>query len=77
MPPAMMEVLAGVTVMEVSTGCVTVSNVEPLTAFSAARIVVAPRATPVASPEPLIVAAPVFEEDHVTTLERSEVLPSE
>ena len=56
---------------------VVVRSVLPLTVCNVALIVgVFPAATIVASPELLIVAAAVLEEDHVTTEVASFVLPS-
>lgn len=75
--PTASEGFAGLTVMEVSTGCITVRNVDPEIAFRAALIDVVPTATPVATPELAIVAAAGFVDVHVTWLVRSFVLPSE
>ena len=46
----------------------TVRMVVPLIAPDTALIVVVPAATPVATPEELIVATPVFDDDHVAVL---------
>ncbi len=52
--------------IDASVGGKTVSMVELLTPFFAAAMVLLPAATPVANPEPPIIAAPAFEEVHVT-----------
>ncbi len=52
--------------IDVSVAGKTVSVVEPLTPFLEAAMVLLPAATPVANPEPPIVAAPLFEEVQVT-----------
>jgi len=46
-------------------GAVTVAGVDPVTELRAADMVVEPAATPVASPEELMVATAVLEEVHV------------
>jgi len=67
---------AGVTAIEAKVGAVTVSVVESFTEPKLARIVVAPGATVVASPELLTVATVTAEEFQLTVLVRSCVLPS-
>jgi hypothetical protein len=68
--PAAIDAVTGVTAMDVSTADVTVS-VAPgeLMPFCVAVIVVAPTATPVATPEVLIVAVGTLEEFQVTLFE--------
>jgi len=69
--PAAIEAVAGVTAIETSTAGVTVS-VTPgeLMPACTAVIVVVPTATPVATPEALIVAVGVLDELQVTLLVR-------
>jgi len=70
-PPTVINIVAGATEIETSIGGVTVS-VTPgeVMGPSEAEIVVAPIATPVATPEALIVAFARLEEFHVTLLVR-------
>ena len=74
--PLVIKGFAGVTVIETSTGAVTVRFVEPVIEPEVARIVVVPVATPVASPALVIVAVAVFVELQVTELVRFWVLLS-
>ena len=74
--PLTMVELAGVTTRDTNTGGVTVKLVKPTIAPKVAEIVALPAATPDASPAAVIVAAPVFEEPHVTELVRLSVLLS-
>jgi hypothetical protein len=74
--PAKIDALIGVTVIETSTGAVTVRLVEPLVDASAAPMLVVPCDSVVARPDPPIVATFVADDDQVTELERSAVLPS-
>ena len=74
------EGLAGVTVIELRVAPVTVKTVDPLRAPRVALMVVFPGATGVATPiEPAaleMVATAVLEDDHVTWVVRSWVVPS-
>ena len=74
--PLRIEVLAGVTANDTSTGGVTVSPVEPLTVPSVAVMVVPPVAAPFATPLLLIAATAVVLELHVTELLTSWLVPS-
>ena len=74
--PAAMEVFAGVTAIDTSTGAVTVSVVEPVILLSAAVIVEAPVFTAFAKPPAAIVATLGADEPHVAVLVRFCVLPS-
>jgi hypothetical protein len=62
----MIEGFVGVTAIDCSVAAVTVSTVDPLTAFSVALIVLVPTPTPVARPVALIVAVVVVPDAHVT-----------
>ena len=73
--PAAMEGVAGVTEMEVKTAGVTVNAAEPLTAPTAAAMVVVPCATLVANPALLTAATAVADELHVAVVVRFCVLP--
>ena len=79
--PAAIEAVAGATVIVTSTAGVTVKAAVPEMSPDAAVMVLAPVATPVASPwEPEVletVAAEVFEDDHVAVVVRFWVLRSE
>ena len=66
----------GLTLMDCSTGLVTVSPVEPEMLPDAAPIVDMPVPVPVARPSSLIFATDVVEEDHLTLSVRFLVLPS-
>ena len=73
--------MAGVTEMDESVGgggvvLETVSAALPVTPLSVALIVAEPAATPVASPEALMVATAVLEEVHATLEVRLAVVPS-
>lgn len=72
-----MEVLGGVTVIELIVGLGTATTEVPATAPSAALIKAFPAATPVAKPLLLIVAAAVLVDDQSTKLLTSIVEPSE
>ena len=77
-PPAGAEGFAGVTVIEESVAAVIDSVVVLDTPPDAAvMVVLCPAVTAVARPEALMVAAAVFEDDHVTVDVRSLVLLSE
>ena len=64
--PLLMDVFAGVTAMDSSTGGVTVRPVEPLIEPEVAMIVVLPVPAPAASPALVIVATEVLLELQVT-----------
>jgi len=74
--PTATEKFAGVTVIDVKVGCVTVNSVEPLTAPDVAVIVEEPAATPVDSPDEDIVAVAAIADDHTAVAVKSFVLPS-
>ncbi len=74
--PTGIEAFEGVIVMDTNVGCVTVNNVEPLTDPDVAAMVDDPTAAPLARPEPEIVAAVMFVDDHATVVVRFFVLPS-
>lgn len=74
-PPRITTPFAGVTATETSSGAVTVSCVELFMAPEVAVMVLWPCATDVARPEELMVATVVLEDDHITELVRSCVLP--
>ncbi len=73
--PAGIEAAEGLTVMEVSTGAVTVNAAEPLMLPEAAVMVAAPCEMPLAKPLALIVAMDGSNELHCTVLVRFCVLP--
>jgi hypothetical protein len=78
--PTWIAEFAGVTAIEVRIGPVpalTVRIVLPVFPLRVAEMVLAPALTPVAPPAALIVATPVFEDDQVTWLVMSFVLPSD
>jgi hypothetical protein len=64
--PFGIDAVAGVIEIEVSVGAVMVSAAVPLIVPKVAVMVALPCATPVARPAPLIVAAEIFEDVHVT-----------
>jgi hypothetical protein len=66
--PTAREGFAGVTVIDTSTGAVTVSVVEPLILLIIAVILDVPMVTPVARPPEVIVATLVVTEFHVAVL---------
>jgi hypothetical protein len=74
--PRATEGVAGITAIEISWAGTTVNVLVSENAPAVAVIVVAPAATVVASPEPLMVAAEVDEEVQVTPLDKSWLLPS-
>ena len=76
MLPRKIEGFDGVTAIDARMGAVTVRIVVELIAPDAARIVVPPAATPVASPLLLMVAMFAADELHVAELVRFCVLPS-
>ena len=71
-----MEILAGVTAIEIRAAAVTVRVVEPLMDPDVAVIVVFPAATLVARPAAAIVAMLVADEFHVAVAVRFWVVPS-
>lgn len=71
-----MEGVAGATAIEIRWAGTTVNELVSENAPTVAVIVVAPAATVVASPEPLMVATEVDEEVQVTPLDKSWLLPS-
>ena len=78
MRPAETEAFAGETEIDCSTGAVTFSDAVPLMEFWVAVIVTGPPTdAPVATPMLLIVATPVFDEDHVAVVVKSCVELSE
>ena len=76
MPLGATVAVAGVTVIDIRAGALTVRVVVPEMAPDAAEIVVVPAATPVASPEVLTVATAVLEDDQLAVVVRTFVLPS-
>lgn len=68
--------MAGITVIELRVGAITLSVVEPLTAPEAAIMVLLPVETDVANPAALIVATVFVAEVQVTELVRFWMLPS-
>ena len=75
-PPVTIEGFAGVTVIDTSSGGVTVRVVEPAMEPEVAEIAVVPVPTPVASPSAVIVPTAVFVEFQFTRVVRFWVLPS-
>lgn len=75
-PPTATEKFAGVTVIDVKVGCVTVNSVEPLMVPDVAVIVEDPAATPVANPDVDIVAVAAIDDDQTAVAVKSFVLPS-
>jgi hypothetical protein len=67
---------SGVTEMDVMVGAVTVTEVDLETLPRVAVMVAVPAATPLTRPTPSTVALAMVEEDQVTRLVRSRLLPS-
>jgi hypothetical protein len=69
LPPFVIDPFGAIIAIEVSVGAVTVNpKLFDVTPLSEAAMLVDPAPTPVASPVPLIVATPVFDDLHVTWL---------
>jgi hypothetical protein len=74
--PRLIEGFAGVTAMDASTGCVTVSVAVPVILLIVAPMVELPAITLVAKPPPVIVATLEGNELHITILVKFCMLPS-